>query len=71
MDQIPFFVDEDLVKFVLNGIQGDCIELDQSYQITKEIVKDDIELCSIGPILAMKYVWNKDIENLTGIVSYQ
>lgn len=69
--EFPCFQNTKLVKFILNWMSGDVLNLDKSYLIMKEVIETLFGLWKVGNVLENNSIWNKEVETLTGVIGDQ
>lgn len=70
-NEFPYFVNLEVVKFILNRLDGYILTLDKPYQISREVIKNLTGLCNIGDVLKKNSIQNKEVKTLTGVIGDQ
>lgn len=66
-NEFPYFDNVEVVRFILNRLNEDTLNLDKTYLILKDVIRNLIRLCNIGYILKKKSIQNKEVETLTSV----
>jgi hypothetical protein len=69
--EFPYFVNVDIIRFILRKNQGEQIILDKPYDISKEAIMAITGLCNVGPVPVNKFMQNKEVKSLIGVTKDQ
>lgn len=70
-NEFPYFDNAKVVRFILSKLNEDTLNLDKSYLISKEVIRNLTRLCNVGIISKKKLIHNKEVKTLTGVTGDQ